>query len=409
MRALRLLSLFMLLTGAVPAWADGQWLASWSTSQQLPEPRNALPPENLQDATLRQIVRLSVGGPAIRVRISNAFGTTPLHVLAVHVARAPSTSSGRIDPASDRAITFNQRADVLIPAGTDYISDALQYPVQAAMDLAITLRLEDQPGQQTGHPGSRATSYFAKGVAPDVPELNGAQPIDHWYFLAGIDVIAKGEAVVVLGDSITDGRGSTTNGNDRWTDFLAARLRKGVPRRAIAVLNAGLGGNRLLNDGLGPNALARFDRDVLAPTGVRYLIVLEGINDIGTLTQNAPASEAQHDELVHRMIGAYQQIVTRARAHGIKVIGCTILPFMGTENYHPNADNERDRQRVNAWIRARGNFDAVVDFDKALADPARPEWLNPKYDSGDHLHPSPAGFSAMAEAVPLDLFKPPRR
>lgn len=409
MRALRLFSLLMLVTVACPASADVEWLASWSTSQQLPEPRNALPPESLRDATLRQVVRLSVGGPTIRVRISNAFGTAPLHVMAVHVAHAPSPSSSRIDAASDRAVTFNERADVLIPAGTEYISDALQYPVQASADLAITVRIEDQPGQQTGHPGSRATSYLAQGVAPSAPELAGAQSIDHWYFIAGIDVIAKGEAVVVLGDSITDGRGSTTNGNDRWTDFLGARLRKGLPKRALAVLNAGLGGNRLLNDGLGPNVLARFDRDVLAPIGVRYLIVLEGINDIGTLTQNAAATEAQHDELVQRMIGAYQQIVMRARAHGIKVIGGTILPFMGTETYHPNADNERDRQRVNAWIRTRGNFDAVVDFDKALGDPARPEWLNPKYDSGDHLHPSPAGFSAMADTVPLELFKPPRR
>jgi lysophospholipase L1-like esterase len=330
-------------------------------------------------------------------------------VLAVHVARAPSTSSSRIDAASDRAVTFDERGDVLIPSGAEYISDALTYPVQAGTDLAITIRLEGEPGQQTGHPGSRATSYLAQGVEPSAPELKDAQTIDHWYFLAGIDVVAKGEAIVVLGDSITDGRGSTTNGNDRWTDFLAARLRKGLPKRALAVLNAGLGGNRLLQDGLGPNALARFDRDVLAPAGVRYLIVLEGINDIGTLTQNAPANEAQHDELVRRMIGAYQQMITRARAHGIKVIGGTILPFMGTETYHPNAENERDRQRVNAWIRERGHFDAVIDFDRALADPGRPEWLNPKYDSGDHLHPSPAGFSAMAEAVPLELFKSPRR
>jgi lysophospholipase L1-like esterase len=409
MRPLRLFSLLVLLAVSCPAWADVEWLASWSPSQQLPEPRNALPTESLRDATLRQIVRLSVGGPSIRVRISNAFGTAPLHVLAVHVARAPSTSSSRIDAASDRAVTFDERGDVLIPSGAEYISDALTYPVQAGTDLAITIRLEGEPGQQTGHPGSRATSYLAQGVEPSAPELKDAQTIDHWYFLAGIDVVAKGEAIVVLGDSITDGRGSTTNGNDRWTDFLAARLRKGLPKRALAVLNAGLGGNRLLQDGLGPNALARFDRDVLAPAGVRYLIVLEGINDIGTLTQNAPANEAQHDELVRRMIGAYQQMITRARAHGIKVIGGTILPFMGTETYHPNAENERDRQRVNAWIRERGHFDAVIDFDRALADPARPEWLNPKYDSGDHLHPSPAGFSAMAEAVPLELFKSPRR
>jgi lysophospholipase L1-like esterase len=388
-----------------PGW-NGQWVGSWASSQQIPEPNNAVPPESLHNATLRQIVHLSVGGPAIRVRVSNAFGTTPLHLLAVHVARPLSPAASRIDPASDRALTFIERQDVLIPPGADYTSDPLDYPVAALSDLAITMEVEAAPGQETGHPGSRATSYLAPGVPASAPELPQAQSIDHWYFLSGVDVPvpAGASSVVVLGDSITDGHGATTNGNDRWTDDLAQRLQHSPATSGIAVLNEGIGGNRLLADGLGPNALARFDRDVLAQNGVRYLIVLEGINDLGTLTRTTVVTEAQHEDLVRRMIGAYQQIITRAHAHGIKVIGGTIMPFTGNAFYHPKESNEFDRQIVNAWIRAEGHFDAVVDFDKITADPAHPSQLRPDYDCGDHLHPSPAGYRAMADAIPLTLF-----
>jgi lysophospholipase L1-like esterase len=231
--------------------------------------------------------------------------------------------------------------------------------------------------------------------------------MDHWYFLSGVDVAAGTgtSAIVALGDSITDGHGATTNGNDRWTDVLAARLQGAPGMTGIAVLNEGIGGNRLLADGLGPNALARFDRDVLAQNGVRYLIVLEGINDIGNLTRTTVATDAQHEELVRRIIGAYRQITMRAHAHGIKVLGGTILPFMGSGFYHPGASNEQDRQAVNAWIRAPEHFDAVIDFDKVAADPAHPDRLRPDYDCGDHLHPSPAGYRAMADAVALELLR----
>jgi lysophospholipase L1-like esterase len=183
------------------------------------------------------------------------------------------------------------------------------------------------------------------------------------------------------------------------------RLQRAAATKAVAVLNEGIGGNRLLADGLGPNVLARVDRDVLAQSGVRYLIVLEGINDIGTLTRTSAATDAQHEELVRRMIGAYRQITMRAHAHGIKVIGGTIMPFTGSAFYHPDASNESDRRTVNAWIRAPGHFDAVVDFDKVVADPAQPDRLRPEYDCGDHLHPSPAGYRAMADAIALELFE----
>jgi lysophospholipase L1-like esterase len=386
------------------ASAAASWVGSWAASQQVPEPNNAAPAEKLHNATLRQVVHLTVGGPSIRVRVSNAFGTAPLHLVTVHVAQPVSAASSRIEPATNRALTFNDRPDVLVPAGAEYLSDPLSYPVTALSSLAITMEIEAPPDQQTGHPGSRATSYLAPGLLASAPELTGAQTMEHWYFLSGVDVSAgpHASAVVTLGDSITDGHGATTNGNDRWPDVLAARLQKAEPNK-VAVLNEGIGGNRLLLDGLGPNALARVDRDVIAQNGVRYVIVLEGINDLGTLTRTAPVPEAQHQDLVHRMIGVYSQIISRAHAHGIKVMGATLLPFNGSDYYHPDAANESDRQAVNAWIRAPGHFDTVVDFDKLTADPAHPERLRAEYDSGDHLHPSPAGYHAMADAIPLDV------
>jgi lysophospholipase L1-like esterase len=404
----RCLALVALLLAIAPAYSrpDEQWVGSWAAAQLAAQEKDALPPASFAGATLRQIVHLSAGGAGIRVRVSNAFGREPLHLLAVHVAHAPSPSSSRIDVGSDRAVTFNEREDVLIPAGGEYVSDPLSYPVAAMSDLAITMKIEATPDAQTAHPGSRATSYLAKGASVSAAELQG-QSFDHWYFLSGVDVSGSPDAraIVTLGDSITDGHGATTNGNDRWPDILSARLQKAAPAKAPAVLNVGIGGNRVLEDGTGPNVLARFDRDVLARDGVRYLIVLEGINDIGSLTRTSLATGAQHDDLVRRMIGAYRQLILRAHAHGIKVIGATVLPFMGSGFYHPGPANESDRQKVNAWIRAAGHFDAVVDFDRVTADAAHPEGMRAEYDCGDHLHPSPAGYRAMADAVALELFR----
>jgi lysophospholipase L1-like esterase len=385
----------------------GQWVGSWASSQQVPEPANAVPLENLHDVTLRQIVHLSVGGASIRVRVSNAFGTVALRVTAAHVARPVSPSASRIDPASDRALQFDGSNEVIIPPGTDYISDPLDYPVLPMSDLAITLLLDSPSGQETGHPGSRATSYWVSGSLASAVDLPASKSIDHWYFLSGVDVAAAPGAasIVVLGDSITDGHGATTNGNDRWTDDLVRRLQGSSVTRTVAVLNVGTGGNHLLTDGLGPNTLARFDRDVLAQNGVRYLVVFEGVNDLGTLAFGKTMSEAEHEKLLHRIIGAYTQIIVRARAHGITVIGATITPFTGSSYYRPGVANEADRQAVNTWIRSNGHFDSVIDFDKAIADPVHPDHLRSDYDCGDHLHPSPAGYQAMADAISLTLFQ----
>jgi lysophospholipase L1-like esterase len=272
--------------------------------------------------------------------------------------------------------------------------------------LAVTLQTTAAPDGLTGHPGSRTTSYFSYSGSPiDAPDLTGATPVDHWYFLSGVDVLTGEPAAVVavLGDSITDGRGSTTNGNDRWPDRLSERLRANPATENVAVLNQGIGGNRVLRNGLGPNMLARLDRDVIAQPGVRWLIILEGINDLGTAAgaraEGWPAATAAD------IIAAFDQAITRAHDHGIKVYGGTIMPY--GECFYFSEQGEADRLVINEWIRHSGRFDAVIDFDLVARDPANPSMLRPEVDSGDHLHLSAAGLKIIADAIDLSLFEEP--
>ena len=391
---LRIFAIAALL--AVPAQAQERWVGSWATSQQIPEERNALGPHDLDDATLRQTVHLSIGGARLRLRLSNAFGTGPLRIAAVHIARG-LPGSDAIEAGSDTELTFSGAPDVTIPAGADYVSDPVAF---AGRDIAISLYFANAPAQQTSHPGSRTTSYLMHGNHVADASLATAMKIDHWFNIAGIDVSAGKGAVTVMGDSITDGRGSTTNGNDRWTDALAQRLQ--ARKIAVGVLNHGIGGGRILQDGLGPNAMSRFDRDVLAQPGAHWLIVFEAINDIGTFDPGGTKSKADHDELVHQLTTAYGQMIEKAHAAGLKIYGATITPFMDCGPYHPKPVSEADRIAVNGWIRS--HFDAVLDFDAAVRDPARPDHLAAAYDSGDGLHLSPAGYRVLANAVPLSLF-----
>lgn len=380
------------------------WAGSWASGQQIPEPANSLSADSLTDATLRQMIRLSIGGGPIRVRVSNAFGTMPLTLTSVHVAKALKPGTAGIDAASDHVVTFSGRETVTIPAGADFVSDPVALNLPAGADLAVSLYFTQPPAQQTSHPGARTTSFLVHGNHIADADLTGAQTFEHWFNLSGVDVavVAPASAVVTMGDSITDGRGSTTNGNNRWPDMLAARLSALPATQQHGVLNVGIGGNRVLLDSLGPSASARFTRDVLAQTNARYLIVLEAINDIGTLD---PASSPEaHAALVERVIQAYGQMIARARENGIKAIGGTILPFAGSDYFNKDPRRDADRQAINAWIRMSGNFDAVVDFDTVMRDPAKPDALKAEYDSGDHLHPSAAGYAAMGAAVPLDLF-----
>jgi lysophospholipase L1-like esterase len=382
------------------------WVASWGASQQVPEPQNALPADQMRDLTLRQIVRLSAGGDALRVHLSNAFGTEALHFTSVHVARALLPSSSAIDQSTDRPLTFAGLSEVVVPPGAEFVSDPLELAVAPLSNLAVTFHLDRLPDRDTGHPGSRATSYYVQGDFVGAANLPDAKQIEHWYQLAQIDVRSAPGAgsIVALGDSITDGHGATTNGNNRWTDVLAERLQAGLKSRNIGVSNQGIGGNHLLTDGLGPNALARFDRDVLAPAGVRWVIVFEGVNDLGAIAQRADASAAEHAALVQRVVATYQQMIERAHAHGLRIYGATITPYVGSTYYHPGLASEADRQAVNQWIRAVGHFDAVIDFDAVVGDPQHPDQLLPRFDCSDHLHPSAAGYKAMGDAIPLDLF-----
>jgi lysophospholipase L1-like esterase len=400
------LMLLMASTSAQAACIRG-WSAGWSAALMLPDKANALPEGSFAGATLRQIVRSTVGGQRVRLRLSNRFGTAPLDITGVTIARPVDKAGAAIVTGTSRPVLFQGAASVRIPAGADYLSDPVDLPTAALDSLTVSIAFLSEPAGQTTHAGARATSYLLAGDHLGDADLAGATRFEHWFTLAGLEVERCDPVgtVVALGDSITDGRGATTNGDDRWPDLLADRLRAARRDRAPAVINLGIGGNRLLLDGLGPNALARFERDVLSQPGVTHLILLEGINDIGTLTRKQPASAAEHDALVARMIQSYAQIVAKAHSHGIKVIGGTILPFMGTDFYHPDAANEADRQAVNRWIRTRGHFDGLIDFDLAMRDPADPARLRAAYDSGDHLHPSPAGYRAMADTIDLTLLR----
>lgn len=382
------------------------WVGSWATSQQIPEPENALDPADMRDATLRQIVRLTAGGERIRVRVSNVFGTQSLHFAAVRVARRLEPGSAKIDVSSDRAVTFGGRTDVIVPAGAEYISDPVALAVAPLADLAVSIRFTEAPAQQTGHPGSRMVSFIQHGDHVSAADMPDAKRVEHWYQLAAIEVEASPgvAAIAIVGDSITDGRGSTTNMNNRWPDIFARRLQENAATQHYSVLNLGVGGNRLLRDGKGPNALARFDRDVLAQSGVTHVIVLEGVNDLGTLTSGGDVSAEVHERERLRMIGVYEQMIERAHAHGMRIYGATIMPVVGFPAYNPPPATEADRQFVNNWIRTSGRFDAVIDFDAIMRDPANPSMFNPPYDMGDKLHPNAEGHRAMGEAVPLTLF-----
>jgi lysophospholipase L1-like esterase len=394
--------------------ASRQWVNTWVAMPQLTEPHNMPPPPFtgddlvLADSTLRQTVRVSVGGQRVRLRISNAFGGTALPITAVSVALPAGGQAGvsAIQPGTSRQVTFHGRRSVVIPVGAHMVSDPFDFTVAARSNLAVTMYLaQGQASSEiTSHPGSRTTSHLLAGNHVDAPDLPGATPTNHWYFLSGVEVLSRHATagVVMLGDSLTDGRGSTTNGNDRWPDQLLDRLQTHPSTADIAVLNQAAGGNRVLNDGLGPNALARLDRDVLAQSGVRWLIVFEGVNDIGT----AEPTEAAQRQVADDLIAAYDQIIVRAHAQGIRVYGATLLPFGGNASYDdPSGHREAARQVVNEWIRTSHRFDAVIDFDRAVRDPANPRQLLPAADEGDHLHLNPTGYRMLADAVPARLFR----
>jgi lysophospholipase L1-like esterase len=406
----------VLFTGAVASAAnkplharaqDGQrWVETWGTAQMVPGKQDELPAGQWRDATLRQIVRVSVGGRQLRVRVSNVFGTQPLVLESASVALAAGPGRADVVDGSIRPLQFNGRGVVMIPAGAEYVSDPVELMFPAAADLAVSMRFGAEPARQTSHPGSRANSFVAKGDHVLDAQWPQADKVEHWYQLTGVEVLGtnKARAVVAIGDSITDGHGATTDGNDRWPDLLAARLRANA-MGDVGVVNTGIGGGRLLRDGLGPNLVSRFERDVLERGGVSHAIVMIGVNDLGVQHRNNEDSAEERQRILADLELAHRQLVAAAHARGVCVIGATITPYTGSGYYNPKPDNEQDRQAYNKWIRESGVFDGVADFDAALRDPARPDLILKAYDSGDGLHPSPAGFKAMAATVPLKDLK----
>ncbi|HBQ58921.1 MAG TPA: GDSL family lipase [Balneolaceae bacterium] len=377
-----------------------KWVGSWSTAQQLTEPRNNPPEPGLNGNTIRQIVHVSVGGEELRFRISNKFGAEPVEITEIHVAKSLEGSS--IDSATNTALTFSGESAITLQPGEAALSDPFSFDLEKLSNVAITMHIESIGQEITGHPGSRTTSYILEGNHVTAAEFSDPVTTDHWYLIDAIDVKAPEHftSVVTLGNSITDGRGSGTNKQNRWPDELSRRLQANQETQDVAVLNAGIGGNCVLRDCLGPAAVDRFERDVLNQTGVKWLIILEGINDIGGVR-----SDEQADELVQDLAAAYEQMIQKAHAQDIKVYGATMLPFGGS--FYDRPASERARKGINEWIRNSGKFDAVIDLDKALEDPENPGQLLPVADDGDGLHPSERGHQLIAEAINLSLFEEP--
>lgn len=409
----RLMTVALVAALAVPAFVNatepGTWIGTWSASPQptwgadFAFPTNI--PVTLQAQTIRQVAQVSLGGKRLRIVLSNAYGSQPLVIGAAHVALADAKSA--IVSGTDRPITFGGQASAVVPPGAPLVSDPVDLAVAPLASVAVSIFLPNATQATTFHWDGRQTAYLAKGNQVAAQRIKIDSTTGARIFLSGILVEAAtpAGAVVVIGDSTTDGNGATIDANSRWPDFLAARL---APRN-VAVLNAGISGARLLGDRMGVNALARFDRDVLSQPRIKTVIVLLGINDIswpGTAFDPhgvRPAADA--------LIAAYRQLITRAHIHGVRIIGATLTPFEGAlpntslDNYY-HADKDQLRQQINTWIRTSGEFDAVIDFDALARDPAHPARLKPEFDSGDHLHPGDQGNKAMADAVELDaLFK----
>ena len=379
--------------------ASDHWVGTWATAPVAQPNRDQM---FAQDTTLREIVHVSLGGQLLRVTLSNEFGTEPLRIGAVHVA-IPA-GPGTVSLPTANALTFSGRPEVTIPAGALAVSDPFALSLKPLSDLAVSIYVPAQTiSTLTLHQDALQTSYAAAGNVVGQASLPGSLPIHVWPFLKGVEsrLGDRAGAVVCFGDSITDGAKSTRDTNSRWPDVLAARLQHSRGHHDLSVLNEGIGGNRVLLDGTGPNALARLDRDVLSQSGVRYLILLEGINDLGSGYKTG--STVPQPPSAQDLIVAYQQIIERAHSHNISVFGATLTPYTGAGYASPAG--EQVRSTLNDWIRHSKAFDGVVDFDTITRDKANPLTLSSSVDSGDHLHPSDAGYRQMGEGIDLSLFK----
>lgn len=384
---------------AEPAGLSGssnKWVGTWSTAPQLVEPGNNPPAPGLSNNTLRQIVRVSLGGDSVRMRLSNEFSAGPVTLRAVHIA--VSRGSGSIDTTTDRSVSFDGKTEITIAPGSAVASDPFQFALLPRTDVAITISFGTTSPDITGHPGSRTTSYLLAGNQVARGDCAGAVTTDHWYIINTIDVLAPSTTacVAILGNSITDGRGSTTNLQNRWTDVFSESLLTNSNTRHVGVLNLGIGGNCVLSGGLGPTGASRFERDVLDQQGVRWAVVFEGVNDIGGVSSAASATTTANN-----LIAAYKQMILKAHARNIRIYGGTIMPFNGNSYY--NQYSESCRNTVNQWIRTKGNYDGCIDFDKTMRNPQDTTRLVSSYQN-DGLHPDAAGHKMMGESIDLNLF-----
>ena len=380
--------------------APARWVGTWATSPFDGDPWHEVP--TLVDSTLREIVHTSIAGRAVRVRFTNEFGTELLRIDAATIAL--STGVSGIDTASLHELRFGGSASIVVPPGAEVLSDAVPMSIPASTNLAISFYLPlQQVSDVSVHSSAQQDNFIATGNHVREALLPSPVVTPSWYFLKGVDVeptSANAAAVVAFGDSITDGALSTENANHRWPDYLAARFESNAATAHLAVLDEGIGGNCVLIHCVAQNALARFDRDVLSQAGVKYIIILESINDIGRLHEpNLPEYKLSAEDLEQGLA----QLAARAHEHGIKVIGGTLTAYKGAGYF--TEKGEQIRQAVNRWILTSGVFDGTVDFDKATQDPANPLIFALQFDSGDHLHPKDAGYAAMAGAIDLGMFR----
>jgi lysophospholipase L1-like esterase len=403
------LALLTLLSGTSQA---AGWTAAWGAAPLPPGPAIGPFPATpaFSDQTIRQTVRLTASGSRIRVRFTNEYGSKPLLIGAARVALADD--KGAVVPGTARTLSFAGKPTVLIPAGSPFLSDPVDLPVKALSSVSISMYLPEDTGQCTCHAVGLQTAYVSDTGDFVAAEFVPKQTNSVRAFISGVAVYSTEAAttLVVLGDSISDGVGSTPDSNRRWPDLLAERLAARHGRPALGVVNMGISGNRVLNDGAGQSALARFDRDVLSLPGVAYVIIFEGVNDLGISFGEfqGPMAEVfkglvpQSKATAEAMIAGYRQLIDRAHGKGLKVFGATIIPYEGAAYYSPAG--EAVRQQINQWIRTGGAFDAVLDFDAVVRDPSKPTQIAAPFQAGDHLHGSDRGYEAIAKSIDLALF-----
>ncbi len=390
-----------------------KWIESWGASPQQPiDPIvGGTNPPTLSGETVREVAHISAGGNLIRLRLTNEYTDAPTAIGDVHVAlsaAADGSPSSAILPGTDHVVTFGGVKKITLAPNAPALSDPIDFPVKSLANLAISIYVSNSTQPATPHSLGQQTAYIVSGDQTGASSLSGATTTTARYVLSGVDVLdaLPSGTIVTLGDSITDGYASTIDANARWPDDLARRLQAaGGTFARLGVADEGISGNRLRLEGIGPNAQSRFDRDVLSRPGLRYVTVLEGINDIGfpvLFTSSGPAPTPES------IIQVYQQLIQRAHELGVRIFGCTLTPFQGAFYY--STRGEATREAVNSWILTSGQFDGVIDFAAAVQDPANPLRFRPIYDSGDHLHPNDAGYRKMAQSIDLHLFQlPPYR